>query len=94
MGELFERIRAAVVEDHYVIGIHAANKLDDLGVPDWQVLTGIADGELLVERPLAKPNAAVEVRQFLPDGTAIKAVWSWLPISEAAKLVTVHFFDR
>jgi hypothetical protein len=36
----------------------------------------------------------VEVRQSLADGTEIKAIWSHLSQSGAAKLVTVHFFDE
>lgn len=50
-------------------------------------------GELILERPSAQPNAVVEVRETLPDGTEIKAVWSLLRQSGVAKLVTVHFFD-
>jgi hypothetical protein len=48
---------------------------------------------VLVERPRAKPNAVVEVRRHLADGTPVKVVWAWLPMDEMAKLVTVHFFD-
>jgi len=55
---------------------------------------GLEDGILLVERPDAEPNPAVEVRESLPDGIKFKAVWSYLPRSGVAKLVTVHFFDR
>jgi hypothetical protein len=51
-------------------------------------------GTLIAERPDATPNPAVEVRESLPDGTEFKAVWSHLPWSSVAKLVTVHFFDR
>jgi hypothetical protein len=36
----------------------------------------LADGELILERPNATPNPAVEVREVLPDGTEVKAVWS------------------
>jgi hypothetical protein len=58
------------------------------------VVVGLEDGELITERPDATPNAAVELRESLPDGTEFKAVWSHLRQSEVAKLVTVHFFDR
>ena len=61
---------------------------------EWQAVVGLPDGELLVERPSAKPNPAVEVQQELPDGTQFKAVWSLLKRSGVAKLVTVHFFDE
>lgn len=55
---------------------------------------GIEEGELILERPDASPNPAVEVRRFLADGTEIKAVWSHLRQADVAKLVTVHFFDE
>ena len=61
---------------------------------EWQVVVGLEDGQLIAERPGATPNPAVEVREFLPDGTEFKAVWSYLRQSDVAKLVTVHFFDR
>ena len=61
---------------------------------EWQAAAGIEDGELIIERPDAVPNPAVEVRECLPDGTDFKAVWSHLRASGVAKLVTVYFFDR
>jgi hypothetical protein len=61
---------------------------------EWQVVVGLDDGELIVERPDATPNPAVEVKETLPDGTEFKAVWSHLGRSGVAKLVTVHFFDE
>ena len=61
---------------------------------EWQAVAGLEDGELLLERPDATPNPAVEVREALPDGTEFKAVWSYLVASDVAKLVTVHFFDK
>jgi len=33
---------------------------------------------LLLERPRSRPNPIVEVEQLLPDGIAVKAVWSRL----------------
>lgn len=94
MGALFERIKGAVLENRYLIGAHAANSLDDRGIPEWQVVEGISSGWLMRERPQDAPNPSVEVQQVLPDGTPIKAVWAWLAYHSAAKLVTVHFFDR
>lgn len=61
---------------------------------EGEVVAGIDDGELTAERTDALPNAAVEVRDTLPDGTEFKAVWSYLRQSGVAKLVTVHFFDE
>ena len=94
MGQLFVTIHRLVAEDRYVVGKHAAERLEERGIMEWQVVAGMDDGELIVERPDASPNAAVEVRENLPDGTEFMAVWSYLRKSGVAKLVTVHFFDE
>ena len=94
MGRLFDHIRALVDEGSYVVGHHAVERLEERGILEWQAVAGLEDGVLLAERPDAVPNPAVEVREALPDGTEIKAVWSLLRQSGVAKLVTVHFFDR
>lgn len=94
MGQLFDTIRQLVDEEKYVIGQHASERLEERGIMEWQVVAGLEHGELLVERGDAIPNPAVEVRESLPDGTEFKAVWSHLPRSGVAKLVTVQFFDR
>ncbi len=74
MAELFDRIRAAVAADRYVLGLHAADRLQERRISEWQVVAGVAEGRLLCERPDDRPNPAVEVEQVLPDGTAIKTV--------------------
>jgi hypothetical protein len=61
---------------------------------EWQVVAGVSTAKLLVERPNNRPNPVVEFDQLLSDGTSIKAVWSWLKVTDYAKLVTVHFHDR
>ena len=94
MGQLLDLIRDLVGDGKYVVGKHAAERLEDRGILEWQAVVGLDDGILIVERPDAMPNPAVEVRESLPDGTDFKAVWSLLPQSGVAKLVTVHFFDR
>lgn len=91
---VFDTIRELVNADCYVVGLHAAERLEERGIMEWQAVAGLDDGVLLVERPNASPNPAIEVRQMLPDGTEFKAVWSYLAASGVAKLVTVHFFDR
>jgi hypothetical protein len=93
MGSLFDRIRAAVAEGRVVIGRHAAYRLDERRVAEWQVTSGLAHGKLIVEWLRNQPNPTVEVEQLLADGTPVKAVWAWLRYHEVAKLVTVHFFD-
>jgi hypothetical protein len=94
MGQLFETFRQLVAEEKYVVGLHASERLEERGIMEWQAVAGLEDGELIEERPDATPNPAVEVRETLPDGTEFKAVWSLLPESGVAKLVTVHYFDR
>ncbi len=94
MGQLFDKIRQLVAEEKYLIGQHASERLEERGIMEWQMVAGLADGDLAVERPDASPDPAVEVRESLPDGTQVKAVWSHLVHSGVAKLVTVHFFDK
>lgn len=93
MGSLFDTIRQLVADDKYVVGQHASERLDERGILEWQVVAGLDDGKLLMERPAAEPNPAIEVSELLPDGTEIKAVWSYLQTSGVAKLVTVHFLE-
>ena len=94
MGQLFGVIRQLVAEEKYLVGLHASERLEERGIMEWQIVVGLEDGELIAEWPDATPNPTVEVRESLPDGTVVKAVWSLLQQSGAAKLVTVHFFDR
>ncbi len=94
MGQLFETVRRLVAEERYVIGEHASERLEERGIMEWQVVAGLKDGELIAERPDARPNPVVEVREILLDGTEFKAVWSHLRQTGVAKLVTVHFFDE
>ena len=93
MAELFDTIRVAVSEGRYVLSVHAVERLRARKIEEWQAAAGLADGRLLSERPSDKPNPSVEVGQTLPDGTPVKAVWCWLPVSRLARLVTIHFYD-
>jgi hypothetical protein len=93
MGQLFDTIRQLVAEEKYVVGQHASERLEERGILEWQAVAGLDDGELIIERPDATANPAVEVLETLPDGTEFKVVWSHLRQSGVAKLVTVHFFD-
>jgi len=92
--ELFETIRRLVLAGRYVVGQHAVERLEERGILEWQVVDGVERAEVLAARPDATPHPAVEVRQLLADGTPIKAVWSHMISVDAAKLVTVHFFDE
>jgi hypothetical protein len=91
---LFDTIRPLVIAERYVVGQHAAERLEERGIPEWRIIAGFDEGESIVERPDARPNPAIEVRESLADGTEIKAVWSHLRQTGVAKLVTVHFFDE
>lgn len=94
MGQLFANIRRLIADEKYVVGKHASERLEERGIMEWQVIAGVDQAELIVERPNALPNPAVELRENLTDGTEFKAVWSYLRQSGVAKLVTVHFFDE
>jgi hypothetical protein len=84
MGQLFETIRRLVAEEKYVVGQHASERLEERGMMEWQVVAGLDDGELIIEREDALPNPAIEVQECLPDGTEFKAVWSHLRQSGVA----------
>jgi hypothetical protein len=93
MTQLFAEIRTLVANEAYAVGQHAAERLEERGIMEWQAVAGLETGLLIVERLDAKPNPTIEVREILPDGTEFKAVWTHLRQSGVAKLVTVHFFD-
>jgi hypothetical protein len=94
VAALFETIRTLVKAGRYVIGQHAAERLDERGILEWQIVDGIESGRLLSERRDDVPNPAVEVGEVLADGTQVKAIWSHIARPNLAKLVTVHFFDE
>jgi hypothetical protein len=93
MGQLFTAIRQLIADEKYVVGLHASERLEERGIMEWQVVAGMDDAELVLERPSDTPHPVVEVRESLPDGTEFKSVWAHLKQSGVAKLVTVHFFD-
>lgn len=94
VGRLFDTIRALVLADRYLVGQHAAERLEERGILEWQVVDGIESGSLMHEDSSARPNPVVALQQTLADGTEVKAVWSHLKSVDVAKLVTVHFFDE
>lgn len=94
MGQLFETIRSLVLDGRYIVGQHAAERLDERGVLEWQIVDGIEHAALISERLSSMPNPSVESKQLLADGTEVKAVWSHLFSANVAKLVTVHFLDE
>ena len=60
MGKLYQEIRKLVDENRYIIGQHAAERLEERGSMEWQAVAGLEDAELLAERAKAQPNPAVE----------------------------------
>ena len=94
MESLATDILAALADGRYIESVHAAEQLRRRRIPAWQVVPATLDGEVLREDGSARPNPKVEFEILLADGVAAKAVWSWLAQDRAAKLVTIHFFDR
>jgi hypothetical protein len=93
MGRLFDQVKRAVRQDRFLVGWHADERCEERGVTDWQIINGLEEAELVRERPGSRPNPSVVVRQFLPDGSEIEVIWSWLASTGEAKLVTVYFRD-
>jgi hypothetical protein len=91
MGDLFDRIRAAVREDRFIVSWHADERCEERQVTVWQVVTGLEDADLERERPASKPHPSIVVREELPDGTEVDVIWAWLTESRRAMLVTVYF---
>jgi len=94
MGVLADNIRKAVREGRYVFGDHADERLTTRGIMGWQVVAGLENARLLLEREDGIPHPVVEFEEVLVDGTPIKAVWAWISEKRIAKLVTVHLFPR
>jgi len=91
LGNLLQRIRAAVREERYLVTVHAGERLEERGITEWQVVVALEDALLMSERPRSRPNPSVVVRARMPGGIEIEAVWAWLQGSRRAKLATVYF---
>ena len=91
MGDLFNTIQVLVRKQRYAVSEHAVERLDERRILEWQIVAGIEEATLLVERPRDHPHPCIEVIQALADGTQVKVVWSYVRAIDAAKLVTVHF---
>ena len=50
MGQLFDTIRQLVADEKYFVGQHASERLEERGIMEWQVVTGLEDGELIAEQ--------------------------------------------
>lgn len=91
MGDFFAWLLVAIREGRYIVGEHASARLQERGIMEWHVISGMSDAKLLEERPRARPNATVKVRIALPDGSDCDVVWSRLRSANVAKLVTVFY---
>lgn len=94
MSELHDNIHKAVEADQLLVSLHARQRMRERSILLWQITSSLADGTLLLELPEARPHPAIEVKHVLPDGTEVKAVWSYDAAQREARLVTVHYFDR
>lgn len=81
IGQLFDDLRDLVDAGMYIVGKHAAERLEERGILEWQAVAGLDEGILIAERPDADPNPTMEVCETLPEGGV-------------AKLVTVHYLDQ
>jgi len=91
MGELLEKIRAAVRAGRFIVSWHADERCEERQVAVWQLVAGLENARLERERPHSDPHPSVVVREDLVDGAEVETVWAWLPESGRALLVTVYF---
>ncbi len=91
MDRIDKAIRQAVSDGRWLFTDHADEQLANRGVEGWQVVAGVGDGETVESHPKAKPNPKVLIRQTLPDGTSIIAVWGFIKSIRSATLITVYF---
>jgi hypothetical protein len=89
---LFEQICDAVRNGKVLISRHATRRLQERRIEYWHLEASLESGEVTEVRPDDEPNASIVVEQELPDGTEVNVVWAWLPTTQDALLVTVHFF--
>ena len=68
-------------------------RCEERGITAWQLVAGLAEAELVRERPRSKPNPSVVVRQTLEYGSEVEVIWSWLGATGEAKLVTVYVVE-
>ena len=94
MARLLEAIQSAIDAERFIVSNHADNRLRERLVELWQIVSSVSDAKLVTERPQATPNPSIVLDQTLPDGTTVRAVWSYVVSNGVAVLVTVHFFDR
>jgi len=55
MVTLFQKIRHSVIRNEYLIGLHAAERLEQRGIMEWQAVEGLIGGSLLEEHRMLAP---------------------------------------
>ena len=90
MSTLAQLIKKLIAADQYLIGQHAAERLQERDILEWQVIAGMAAARTVGERRLP-PHATAEFEVMLPDGSLVLAVWAHLIASKRVKLVIVYF---
>lgn len=93
MGKLFDKIRAAVKEDRFLVSWHADERCEERQVAVWQLVAGLEHARLERERAASKPHPSLVVRKELADGSEVEAIWAWMPDSGRAMLVAIHFLE-
>ena len=93
MGKLYGNIRDAITDDRFLVSWHADERCEERGAAVWQLVADFDDAQPVRERSASKPNPSIVVRQELPDGSEVEAIWAWMGQSRRAKLVTVYFRD-
>jgi hypothetical protein len=88
MAHLFDTIRALVAKDKYVVGERASERLEELGIMEWQAAAGLSDGDLLSSAPDRDLTQASRSFKFCQMGlnsrrcgrtSARAASQNWLP---------------
>ena len=54
--DLTGRIKSAVQDGHYVVGVHARQRLAERNVRLWQVAAGLVEGRVTEVRAESKPT--------------------------------------
>lgn len=90
MGRLAEQILGAIEAGNFLVSLHADQRCEERGVTAWQLVAEIDEAALVRERPASQPNPSIILRQILPDGSEVEAIWGWLAQSRHAKLITVY----
>ena len=91
MHRLEARIRNAIAEGRWSFTDHADERIAERGIESWQIIEGVDEGETILIDPMAKPNPKMLIRQMLPDGAAVVAVWAFVKSINSAALITVYF---